>query len=548
MIYFDILLFLLALLSCGAAYWLAGYAERVPDTRWRICYLIPAIIGILFSLHEGAEQCMAGVYLALLLLTAGVFSQKAAVRKKAAAAGALCALTALPLCLLIPSYRRKDYAADFRKGFSYMKKYYLLAEHKQLDLDALYQKYLPDFEAATAQKDAIANEIAWTKFCAEFHDGHVGYSSSRSVSNQALAQASGHDYGLVIVTLSDGKTVAVQTDASLEKYGIRNGTEILTWNGMTPAEADRQSELYAARSFADIDNEQFYAGICAAGTGGETVPVEFLDENGSVQRADLPQLSAPYSERLEAALDVLNRGVNADNLQFTELDDTTVCLRIRDMMDDTKSMESGDFSTVQRRLRSELVSFRKQGIRNAVIDIRSNGGGTDGIVTAVAELFAPEGEHYYVTNGVWDEQNRCFIREENGRFKTGGDVTFNGEQLLGDGHIVLLVNSGSASASDHLCHVLRGMENVTVMGFTESNGSAQGVFGLNLDYGSLSFSSSVMLEKDGSIFIDSGADRQSGNGLDIRVPLDETAVNALFEKDEDYVLEQALDLLHEKYP
>ena len=58
MIYFDILLFLLALLSCGAAYWLAGYAERVPDTRWRICYLIPAIIGILFSLHEGAERCI----------------------------------------------------------------------------------------------------------------------------------------------------------------------------------------------------------------------------------------------------------------------------------------------------------------------------------------------------------------------------------------------------------------------------------------------------------------------------------------------------------
>ena len=547
MIYFDILLLVLALLSCAGAYWLAGHAERQPDTRWRICYLVPVIIGILFALHDGTDWCMIGVYLALLLLTAGVFSQKTAARRRAAAAGTLCTLTALPLCLLVPSYRRKDYTADFRKGFSYMQKYYLLADHKQLDLNALYQKYLPDFEAATMQKDAAANEIAWMKFCAEFYDGHVGYYSTNSIAKEAQDRVSGHDYGLVIVTLDDGRTVAVQTDDSLAKYGIRSGTEILTWNGTTPAEADRQSELYQTESFADIDNARFYTGTYAAGTGGKTATVEYVDANGSVQSAELPQLSGSYAERRKDALKVLNRGVETDNLAVTKLDDTTVCLRIRNMVFDTKSMQDGVYSGLQSKLRSKLLAYREQGVRNAVIDIRSNGGGSDGIVTAVAELFAPEGEHYYVTNGVWDEQNRCFIREENGKFRTSGDVTFRGEQLFGDGHIVLLVNSESASASDHLCHVLRGMENMTVMGFTESNGSAQGVFTLNLDYGTLLFSSSVMLEQDGSIFIDSGADRQSGNGLDIRVPLDENAVHALFEKDEDYVLEQALDLLHEKY-
>ena len=86
--------------------------------------------------------------------------------------------------------------------------------------------------------------------------------------------------------------------------------------------------------------------------------------------------------------------------------------------------------------------------------------------------------------------------------------------------------------------VLGQFENVTVAGFTETNGSAQGVGGVNLSCGSLSISGSLILDEDGDIFIDSGTDRQSGNRLEITVPFDKQAVRSLFDDGKDYLIEQ----------
>ena len=101
------------------------------------------------------------------------------------------------------------------------------------------------------------------------------------------------------------------------------------------------------------------------------------------------------------------------------------------------------------------------------------------------------------------------------------------------------------SASDHLTMVMQGMENVTVMGFTEPNGSGQGVNGIELASGALSFSSSLMLKKDGSIYVDSGVDREGGNEIDVVIPFDEEAVRVLFAEEGDYVLQKCLEYYQE---
>ena len=88
------------------------------------------------------------------------------------------------------------------------------------------------------------------------------------------------------------------------------------------------------------------------------------------------------------------------------------------------------------------------------------------------------------------------------------------------------------------------MENVTIMGFTESNGSAQGVSSpVVLESGTLVFSTSLMLNQEQEILIDSGTDHQSGNTLDIRIPFDADALYAIFIQDEDYLLTKALEFL-----
>ena len=83
------------------------------------------------------------------------------------------------------------------------------------------------------------------------------------------------------------------------------------------------------------------------------------------------------------------------------------------------------------------------------------------------------------------------------------------------------------------------------MGFTEPNGSAQGVGIVNLESGYISFSGSLMLNQDGTVFIDSGKDFESGDDVDIIIPFDEDAVNAIFSENRDYALEKALEFIYE---
>ena len=84
------------------------------------------------------------------------------------------------------------------------------------------------------------------------------------------------------------------------------------------------------------------------------------------------------------------------------------------------------------------------------------------------------------------------------------------------------------------------------MGFTEPNGSAQGVSSINSESGMLILSSSAILDKDGSIFVDSDESRQSGDDLDIRIPFDETAVHEIFDEDNDYIMDKAMEQMKEK--
>ena len=121
------------------------------------------------------------------------------------------------------------------------------------------------------------------------------------------------------------------------------------------------------------------------------------------------------------------------------------------------------------------------------------------------------------------------------------DNYITGEDLW-DGKVTIIVNHNSVSAADHFALVMQGMPDVKIIGFTEPNGSAQGVGGVYFDNDSmLGFSGSLLLDENGDVSVDSGEDYESGNDVDIRVPFDEEAVKAIFDEGRDYLLEKALE-------
>ncbi len=546
MIAIDISFIIIILLACIALFFVAGYAVKAINSKWKILWCIPVVVCMLISLAEDFEKCLVTVYIASVVLLIGFIKESEKLRKLLSVISAILTLSAIPVCLLSTGYRSTDYVAEFKKGFDGMKEHYVLSAHKNIDWDALYDEYIPKFKAV---EDDIDNFLVWNEFTDEFKDGHVGFSPAGDydeISEKAYDRVLGNDYGLSLMELSDGKVVAVNVSDSLAQAGIKNGTQVLLWDGKDAKSLGEGLTKYAGMCFADKDNEAFYKVLLGSGTGGDTVTITYLDEGGAEKTAELPKLGTYYSGRLKATLDIINQGIETGHLTWVDIDEKTSAFRIKMMMYDFKSMKNENHDALKYAITEKLAELKAKGVENIILDLRSNGGGSGDMVKAIASVFAPLGEHYYCTDGLWDDELGGYATDpETGKYVKGTDNYFTGENLW-DGKVVVLVNALSVSAADHFVKVTSEFDNITVMGFTESNGSAQAVGGVNLDSGAyLQFSSCVVLDENGDIFIDSGEDMESGNDIEIKIDFTEETVKSLFDNDEDYVLNKALEYLYE---
>lgn len=542
MILYDKILIAVVLVGAILLYILAGIARKYISSKWRALYCVPAVAGMLFLGAQGFEISMLGAYMGTLLMLAGFIKDNVEVRKYTCVGAFVLALVTIPVCMFNKGYRSVDYVQDFKDGVECMKEHYILTEHKGVDFDALYEKYLPMFEEANKEHDPVANLIAWSCFCAETHDGHNYFMpKNEDVIEEAYKKACGNDYGLSLMLLADGAIVAVNVEDNdfFKAAGIQNGTIVTSWDGRDILEVARESLIYRMSTYADKDNEAFELALHAAGTGGDSVKITYLDDAGVEKELELPKIG-DYYDRVKETKEIIHRGVETGHMMWAEVSDEAVALRVKFMQYDSEASKTENYSGMQQEIRDKVVEYQAAGKTHLILDLRSNGGGSGQMVKAIASLFALPGEYYYCNDGLWDDKTEGYVKDANGNYVPGKEHTFQGENIW-NGPITLLVNQNSASASDHLTMVMQGMENVTVMGFTEPNGSGQGLNGISLESGDLHFSSALMMNRNGDIYIDSGVDRESGNQVDIVIPFDEEAVRVLFEEEGDYVLQKCLE-------
>lgn len=543
--YLDLILAILLVIFSAALYVISKTAEKRVTQKWRICYAAPVMVGLIIVGIAGFDSYMLTAYLAAIVLLAGFFKDSGRLRRIASVIAAALAIVTIPVCTTSKGYRAYDYVQDFKDGIKSMESHYVLADHKGIDFDALYDEFLPRFAAVNSSQDEQENLIVWTELCARFNDGHVGYISSNDyekVMTDMYNKLLGNDYGLAPMTLSDGRTAAVNVEPDSEAYkaGIRNGTIITAWNGVSPENISDDVMKYF--SFADKDNMEFFRTLLCGGAGGDSITIGFIDDSGKEKTVELGKLGAYYSGRLKGALAKITGGIETGHLMWEEIDEKTTVFRMKMMMSDSKSMKSGDYRALKNDIVSKLEELKSQGKDHVILDMRDNSGGDGGMVKAIASIFAPVGEHYYCTDALWSDADGGYATDENGRFIKDKDNYVTGEDLW-DGKLTIIVNHNSVSAADHLVEVMQGMPDVTVMGFTEPNGSAQGVGGLIFDNDYvLSFSGSLLLDENGDVSVDSGIDHESGNDVDIRVPFDEEAIKAIFDDGEDHLVAKALEI------
>lgn len=542
MVYEDIILMAAETACALGLYLFAGYAEKVVNAKWRLLYLVPFFASFFAIAFFGFEISMAGVYLGAVLLLAGFFREEKRTRKLASILAVPVMLLSVVFCNVNSGYRLPDYAEDFKRGFEEMKMHYALTEHKKIDWDALYDKYLPQFEEAEKNHDEAAVCIAWTAFGMEFYDMHVNYTAkNENVQTEAQNRVCGNDYGLSLMKLSDGRTAAVSVEKNSKVYhaGIRNGTIITAWDGRNIDDAikDTRQNGLKRQNFTCTENEDFYEAVPVAGTGGDSVEISYLDENGMEQTVTVDKTGF-YAVRWADTIEAIDKGAEISNLEWQSINDKTALLRMRFMNYDSKE----NYGQMEEEIRSKLLKLKKEGVTNLIFDLRSNGGGSGSYVEHIVKLVAPEGEHTYIYDGVLDRNTMKYVKgSQPDTYQLGECIIYQGENLWGHGQMIVLVNSQTVSAGDHFTWLTGGFPNVTVMGFTHSSCSGQGISVVNLGYGSLSYSAILLLNKDGTVFLDTDETKAATIPLDVQIPFDEKAVEAIFDRGEDYVLSCAVE-------
>ena len=506
-------------------------------------------------------------------------------------------LISLALVLFAPDYKKMSFYEDFTTAFNTMKEHYVLTEEKGIEWDELYAKYDPLFKEVDKSQDYVENYKLWLQFTGEFYDGHVGYEpGDEGLWRNAFCRLYGNDYGLCLARLSTGEYVAVNVEGydnsysvlndehdefgyysvkekflsksaeqdrlTLKNAGIKNGTVITKWNGR-PVEEYFEDIKYYIEQYPVRENEEFYLPMYVAGIGngmeygetyvpGETlksksgatisenptVDITYINEKGEEKEVTAPSLGI-YVMRMKNTMNKIDNGVNITNLDWQKVNDDTYLIRISQMAYDQETYSGSDYTKMTDELREDILDLKSKGVKNMIIDIRSNSGGSPYFVEGIAQLLAPKGEHLTYYNAEINEKTATYERGVDGKYKMGVPSGYEGEDLWHDGQIILLVNAITVSAGDDMTYMLGEFPNVKVMGLTRSNSSCQAVTGVSLENGDISFSAVPNLLPNGEIAIDTYTDHVGRTPFDEKIPFTTELITSIFDKGEDYILDYA---------
>ena len=122
------------------------------------------------------------------------------------------------------------------------------------------------------------------------------------------------------------------------------------------------------------------------------------------------------------------------------------------MLDDTTGyiLQTGFTENVSADVRAKFLELKKQGMKRLVLDLRGNGGGLMSEAVNIVSLFVPKGSLVVTSKGNALESYREYRTES--------------EPLDSEIPVIVMIDSGSASASEIIAGALQDMDRATIMG------------------------------------------------------------------------------------
>ena len=122
------------------------------------------------------------------------------------------------------------------------------------------------------------------------------------------------------------------------------------------------------------------------------------------------------------------------------------------MLDDTTGyiLQTGFTENVSADVKARFLNLKKQGMKRLVLDLRGNGGGLMSEAVNIVSLFVPKGSLVVSSKGNTRESYREYRTES--------------EPVDSRIPIIVMIDSGSASASEIIAGALQDMDRATIMG------------------------------------------------------------------------------------
>lgn len=422
---------------------------------------------------------------------------------------------------------------------------YILRGYKEIDFDALRDKYIPLAKEAQDAGDEVAFAEAVTELCYEFHDGHV---TSSLMDNMTIynmdSEILGNDYGFSMIRRDDGNIVAIWVDEYSEAYsnGIYNGTVITKWDGIDIDDALLNVRSVNSRyNFPLKENEDIVKPIFLAGKGGDTLSVSFLDMFGYEKTVELSATEMPYCFRFQEVMNAfLETKTSWAEMEYM-VDNHTGCLPVyQEFYDDWKDMLasfSDEYPDAKDYYIDKIENLRNMGMDRLIIDLRDNRGGYIFIGAQLVSLFSDKESTIYT--GTYSDTNGF-------KMNKGSGYTVQVDGRYADIPVVVLVNSECVSCGDQVAAYLSECPNVTIMGTTTTQGSGQWNGGVCLLSGgtvAINYPVVPSLDENGDVFVDAGPERETFLELDERIPIDDRAISE-FNNYVDYEIQYAAEYLN----
>ncbi len=172
----------------------------------------------------------------------------------------------------VGNHSHDSWEKSFAKTIDDLGTAYVLRDWKELDLEALKEKYLPMVREAEKNQDKVAMLMALYELRYDLYDGHVRVRTTNSSANQeGIQKLAGNDYGFSLFRDKEGEYLAILVEEGCEasQLGIQNGTVITKWDGIPTGEAASAVKCIDARyAFSYVENERIFQPIFLAGHGG----------------------------------------------------------------------------------------------------------------------------------------------------------------------------------------------------------------------------------------------------------------------------------------